>query len=61
MRVIWTIPALDDLDGIQDFIAQDSPGAAYRLTAGLVGRTDELLTSSPMIGRKSRAAGTREW
>jgi plasmid stabilization system protein ParE len=60
MRVTWTIPALDNLDEIQDFIAQRSPGAAYKLTAALVGRTDELLRSNPMIGRKGRIIGTRE-
>lgn len=60
MQVSWTSAALDELDQIQDFIAQDSPVAAYRLTADLIGRTDELLASNPMIGRKGRAGGTRE-
>lgn len=60
MRVSWTIPALNDLDQIQDFIAQDSPIAAYRLVTDLIGRTDRILVSNPMIGRNGRAAGTRE-
>ncbi|MER8444170.1 type II toxin-antitoxin system RelE/ParE family toxin [Mesorhizobium sp. M1066] len=60
MQVSWTGAALDDLDQIQDFVAQDSPVAAYRLTADIIGRTDELLASNPMIGRQGRAGGTRE-
>jgi plasmid stabilization system protein ParE len=30
-RVIWTEPALSDLDGIADYIALDDPEAAKRL------------------------------
>ncbi|RWC32735.1 MAG: type II toxin-antitoxin system RelE/ParE family toxin [Mesorhizobium sp.] len=60
MQVSWTNAALGDLDQIQDFVAQDSSAAAYRLAADLIGRTDELLASNPMIGRKGRASGTRE-
>ncbi|CAN7648660.1 type II toxin-antitoxin system RelE/ParE family toxin [Mesorhizobium sp. LjRoot246] len=60
MQVSWTNAALGDLDQIQDFVAQDSPVAAYRLAADLIGRTDELLVSNPIIGRKGRANGTRE-
>jgi toxin ParE1/3/4 len=60
MRVSWTIPALRDLDQIQDFIAQDSPIAAYRLATELIGRTDTLLTANPNAGRAGRAPGTRE-
>jgi plasmid stabilization system protein ParE len=30
-RVIWTEPALSDLDGIADYIALEDPAAAKRL------------------------------
>ena len=30
-RIIWTEPALEDLDRIADYIALDKPGAASRL------------------------------
>jgi toxin ParE1/3/4 len=60
MRVSWTVPALRDLDQIQDFIALDSPAAAYKLATELIGRTDKLLTANPKAGRTGRAQGTRE-
>ena len=59
MRVRWTLPALNDLDDIQDYIARDSPAAAYRLAQDIAGRT-EALALSPRLGRIGRARGTRE-
>ncbi len=61
MEVVWTIAALDDLDEIQDYIARDSPLAAYRFTFELMDRTDAVLASQPMAGRAGRVPGTREW
>lgn len=60
MIVSWTIPALVDLEQIEDFIAQDSPSVAYRLVNDLIDRTESLLSENPMIGRRGRVAGTRE-
>lgn len=60
MKLIWTIPALNDLDQIQDFIAQDSPLAAFTLTGDVLELADKLLPANPMIGRQGRVAGTRE-
>jgi toxin ParE1/3/4 len=60
MRVLWTIPALRDLDQIQDFIAHDSPIAAHKLATDLMRRTDKLLAANPKAGRTGRAQGTRE-
>ncbi|MEX6506685.1 type II toxin-antitoxin system RelE/ParE family toxin [Jiella sp. M17.18] len=59
MRVLWTRPALADLDRIQDFIAADNPRAAYRLTQRLVDQAARL-SQTPMIGRPGRVVGTRE-
>ena len=59
MRVRWTRPALNNLDEIQDYVAQDSPSAAFRLAQDIVGRT-EALALSPRLGRVGRARGTRE-
>lgn len=58
--VIWTLPALAHLDGIQDHVARESPKAAYRLVNGLIDRTERLLAANPMIGRTGRVAGTCE-
>ncbi len=60
MRVSWTSPALQELEGILDFIAQRDPAAAHRLVTEIVGRTERLLSENPMLGRKGRVAETRE-
>lgn len=61
MRVVWTRPALSHLEGIEDYIAQDSPAAAYRVALTLTSRTDEALSVNPMVGRRGRAKDTREF
>lgn len=60
MRVVWTPAALSDLDEIQDYIAQDSPVAAYRVVLELTTRTRTNLSDFPLMGRVGRASGTRE-
>lgn len=60
MRVAWTSAALADIESIQDYIARDSPAAAYKLTAGVLDRTERLLADNPTMGRAGRVAGTRE-
>ncbi|RYE58235.1 MAG: type II toxin-antitoxin system RelE/ParE family toxin [Hyphomicrobiales bacterium] len=60
MRVVWTPAALSDLDEIQDYIAQDSPAAAYWVMLELTTRTRTNLADYPLMGRIGRAAGTRE-
>lgn len=61
MRVVWTSPALGHLEAIQDYIARDSPIAAYRLAFDLTERTNRSLAQNPMMGRIGRAKGTREF
>jgi len=60
MRVIWTSPALADVEEIQDFIAAESPAAASRLVDRLLDRTASLLSTNPMLGGPGRVPGTRE-
>ena len=60
MQVVWTRPALRQLDEIQDYIAEDSPAAAYRVAFELTTRAQSLLSANPMAGRLGRVAGTRE-
>lgn len=60
MRVVWTRPALAHLDEIQDYIAQDSPSAAYRVASEIASRSENNLGINPMMGRLGRARGTRE-
>jgi toxin ParE1/3/4 len=60
MLVIWTLPALNYLDDIQDHIAKESPKAAHRFVNSLIDRTEQMLSTNPKIGRTGRVAGTRE-
>jgi toxin ParE1/3/4 len=60
MQVLWTRPALADVEALQDFIAAENPRAAWRLVDELFDRTERLLSSNPNAGRKGRVLGTRE-
>jgi toxin ParE1/3/4 len=41
-QVIWTEPAVTDLDAIADYIALDNPGAANRLVQKVFEHIDQL-------------------
>jgi toxin ParE1/3/4 len=59
VKVDWSARALRDLDEIIDFIAQDSPSAAFRMES----RIDEAAKSldrMPNRGRLSNRLGARE-
>ena len=49
-RIIWTHPALDDLDQIAEYIALDKAGPAKKLVQSVFKRV-ELLADSPKSGR----------
>ncbi|MBK8254856.1 MAG: type II toxin-antitoxin system RelE/ParE family toxin [Polyangiaceae bacterium] len=49
-EIVWTAPALDDLDDICAFIARDNPAAAARLSSRVMSAI-ERLTHSPESGR----------
>lgn len=50
-KVIWTEPALDQLDEIAEYIALDNPVAASRLVVKVFGKVDHL-ERFPNSGRK---------
>lgn len=50
-KIIWTEPALLDLDKIAEYIALDKPGAANRLVQKVFSTTDRL-KQFPESGRK---------
>lgn len=52
-EVIWTEPALNDLDAIADHIALDDPRAARRLVQAIF-RHVAMLAEHPQSGSKSR-------
>ena len=50
-RIIWTEPAISDLNDIAEYIALDKVSAAKKLVQKVFSRV-ELLTDSPNSGRK---------
>ena len=50
-RVVWSQPALSDLDAVADFIALDNPGAASRLIQRIFQHVDHL-AEHPNMGAK---------
>jgi toxin ParE1/3/4 len=58
-RLIWTVPALRDLDAIADYIALDNPQAAKELVQRVFQRVEQLIAqpesgSVPRELRRSR-------
>ena len=51
MNVIWTEPALQELDEIADYISLDNPSAAKKLVQQVFERV-ELLSRHPESGKK---------
>lgn len=50
-EVIWTEPALSDLEAIADYIALDNPAAARELVQRVVGHVEQL-ADHPLSGPK---------
>lgn len=57
-EVIWTEPALNDLDAIADYIALDIPEAARRLVQKIFEHVDHLQIH-PKLGSKPQLKGWR--
>lgn len=60
-RVVRTIPSLEQLQEIQDYIAEKSPAAAFRVVSEIYARASAALADNPMMGRIGRVRGTREF
>lgn len=50
MRLDWTDPALDDIEGIRDYIGKDSPYYARRFIERIFDAV-EMLREQPSMGR----------
>jgi toxin ParE1/3/4 len=59
MEITWRRAALNDLETIREFIAQDNPEAAARVHAAIRAAVDPL-ADYPILGRTGRVDGTRE-
>ncbi len=59
MRILWTAPALRELEAIGDYIARDNPSASARIVTRIFDRVDAL-AHHPQSGRPGRIPDTRE-
>ena len=59
MKIVWTAPALRDLEAIGDYIARDNRAAAADTVTNILESVDNLVTF-PQAGRAGRVPGTRE-
>ena len=50
-KIVWTVPALDQLDEIAEYIALDNPDAASALVANVFKKVDRL-EQFPNSGRE---------
>ncbi|MDO5610319.1 MAG: type II toxin-antitoxin system RelE/ParE family toxin [Pseudomonadota bacterium] len=58
-EVVWTEPALADLDAIADYIAIENPIAASELVRRIFNRTEQQLEMHPKSGRYPPELGKR--
>ena len=59
MQIRWTKGASQNLEHIEEYIAQDNPIAAIDTVLKVI-ETVELLVEHPAMGRHGRVVGTRE-
>ena len=59
MRILWLSLAVDDLEAIVDFIAQDNSAASAQEAEKVLDAV-ERLAAFPSSGRPGRVPGTRE-
>ena len=59
MRIRWTRGANQNLEQIQEYIAQDNPSAAIDVVFKII-KSVEILLDHPAIGRPGRVMDTRE-
>ena len=59
MTIIWSSRSQSDLQDIRNYIAEDNPPAADRVTLAIVDHTNTQL-QIPRLGRIGRVTGTYE-
>lgn len=59
MRIKWTKGAQNNLNQIEDYIAQDNPKAAVDIVIKII-KAVGMLSENPAIGRTGRIFDTRE-
>ncbi len=59
MKLKWLEDAIDDLQSLRQYIAQNNPKAANQIAKKILS-TINLLSEQPEIGRQGRVHNTRE-
>jgi toxin ParE1/3/4 len=59
LKVVWTQPALDDVDLIATYLHRENPAAAFRILEPIAARARDL-AGWPEQGRAGRVPQTRE-
>jgi toxin ParE1/3/4 len=60
MNILWSPEAIEDLNSVRAYIAQDNPSAARTVVLHILQNVERLLPDNPQIGRPGRVSGTRE-
>jgi addiction module RelE/StbE family toxin len=58
-EIVWTEPALNDLDAIADYIAIENPEAAAALVQRVFGHVEQLQTHPKSGSRPAELKGSR--
>jgi plasmid stabilization system protein ParE len=59
VEIVWTKPALNDLDAIADYIALDKPAAARELIQRIFSQVDQLIAHPDSGSRPAELPGYR--
>lgn len=59
MQIVWLTTALNNIDAIAAYIAQENPQAAKQVVATIFEQVNAL-SLHPALGRPGRVLGTRE-
>jgi len=59
MKIRWTEGANNNLDHVEEYIAQDNPPAAVTTVIKII-ETAQMLADYPTVGKRGRERGTRE-
>ena len=59
MQIVWLKAALNNLDELAEYIAQENPKAALLVVESIETQVN-LLATQPALGRPGRVLGTRE-
>ena len=60
MNILWSPEAIEDLNSLRAYIAQDNPSAARGVVLHIMDSVEQLLPDNPQMGRPGRVPGTRE-